>query len=206
MYLNCYVRQIWHLVMVVCSLVPDIHGRRKECLVSAVCACVKLTSFVAPLFCIMMQSYLINTSSRSIAEKKVNHSPHGHFSMASSHCIIHLCRLYVRPRLMRTRCHCHCKWPLRGRKNTIITQLCIIHMRKNTKITWFPRFLGKFHACANGWNQAFFPPSVNVGYEARSFGTLYTTVIELCDHIEPLSKNQRADSFLQVRDLCVTCV
>ena len=39
-------------------------------------------------------------------------------------------------------------------------------MRKNTKIKRFPRFLGKFHACANGGNQAFFPPSVNAGYEA----------------------------------------
>ena len=52
-------------------------------------------------------------------------------------------------------------------KNTKITQLCVIHTRKNTKITRFPRFLGKFRACANGWNQAFFPLPVNAGYEAN---------------------------------------
>ena len=32
--------------------------------------------------------------------------------MASTHCILHLCRLCVRPRLMHL---CLCKWPLRGR-------------------------------------------------------------------------------------------
>ena len=32
------------------SLVPGVHGRRKEHLVSAVCACIKLTIFIAPLF------------------------------------------------------------------------------------------------------------------------------------------------------------
>ena len=42
-------------------------------------------------------------------------SPHGHFSMASSHRIPRLCRLCVRPRLMRTRHHCHWKQPLHGR-------------------------------------------------------------------------------------------
>ena len=36
------------------SLVPvGIHGQRKERLVSAICTCVKLTIFVAPLFCIV---------------------------------------------------------------------------------------------------------------------------------------------------------
>ena len=74
--------------------------------------------------------------------------------MASSHCILCLCRLYVRPRLMKTRHHCHCKWPLHGRI---------------PKKPWFLRFLGKFCACTNGWNQAFFLPSVNTGYEARHF-------------------------------------
>ena len=99
------------------SLVPGIHGRENERLVSAICACVKLTIFNAPLFC-MMQPYLlfsVNTSSRSIAEEEVKQSPHGHFSMASSHCILRLCRLGVRPRLMRTHRHCHCKWPLHRR-------------------------------------------------------------------------------------------
>ena len=37
------------------SLVTGIHGRKTERLVSAVCTCVKLTIFLAPLFCIMMQ-------------------------------------------------------------------------------------------------------------------------------------------------------
>ena len=41
------------------SLVPSVHGRRKEHLVSAVCACVKLTIFIAQLFCIMTQPYLL---------------------------------------------------------------------------------------------------------------------------------------------------
>ena len=39
------------------SLVPGVHERRKERLVSAVCACVKLTIFIAPLFCIMTQPH-----------------------------------------------------------------------------------------------------------------------------------------------------
>ena len=53
------------------SLVPGIHRWRKECLVSAVCACVKLTIFIAPFFCTVTQPYLlfsINTSWHSIVE------------------------------------------------------------------------------------------------------------------------------------------
>ena len=101
------------------SLVPSVHGRQKECLVSAICASVKLTVFIPLLFCIMMQPYLlfsINTTLRSIMEEMVKKKlSHSHFSMAYSHCIIRLGRLCVRPRLMRFRCHCHCKCPLHGR-------------------------------------------------------------------------------------------
>ena len=42
-----------------CSFVPSVHGWRKECLVSAVCACVKLTSFHCSIFCIMMQPFIL---------------------------------------------------------------------------------------------------------------------------------------------------
>ena len=100
--------------MVEVSLVPGIHGWQKERLVSDFCACVKLTIVIAPLFRIMTQPYLlfsIKTSSRSTTEEKVKQSPHVHLSMASSHCILHLCRLCIRPRLMRTHRHCPCKWP-----------------------------------------------------------------------------------------------
>ena len=64
---------------------------------------------------------------------KVKQSPHGHFSIASSHCILRLCRLCIRSRLMRAHCHCHCKWPY----------------VEEYQISQFPRFLGNFHACAN---------------------------------------------------------
>ena len=47
--------------------------------------------------------------------------------------------------------------------------LCIILTQKNTKITRFPRFLGKFSTFANSRNQAFFLLSVN--YKANPFCT-----------------------------------
>ena len=53
--------------------------------------------------------------------------------MASSHCILRLCRLFVRPRPMRTRRH---KVAIML-KNTKITWLCIILMRKNAQNTVF---------------------------------------------------------------------
>ena len=139
-------------VTILALLVPGIHGWRKEHLVSAVCTCVKLTSFIAPLFCIMTQPYLmflINTSSRSIAEQKLKQSLHGHFSMASSYCILRLCRLCVRPRLMHENSSLLSLQVAITHKNTKIIRLCKIHTRKNTKITRFPRFLGKFRACTN---------------------------------------------------------
>ena len=155
----------------VASLVPSVCRRRKEHLVSAICACMKLIIFIAPLFCIMTQPYLlfsINTSSRSITEKKVKQSPQGHFSMASSDCILNLCRLCVRPRLMRTRHHYHCKWPLRWRipkskhvslyirkhvskicfqtylfPSKHVSKICIIQTWKNTKNNTVSQISGK---------------------------------------------------------------
>ena len=43
------------IIKVADSLVPGVHGRRKERLVSAVCARAKLTFFIAQLFCILTQ-------------------------------------------------------------------------------------------------------------------------------------------------------
>ena len=77
------------------SLVPSIHWRRKERLVLAICTCVTLTIFIAPLYCIMTQPCFQFIYHDAASEEKVKQSPHGHFSMASSHHILRLRRLYT---------------------------------------------------------------------------------------------------------------
>ena len=66
---RCYLASApVHYSRTIASYPAGVHGRRKERLVSAVCACVKLTSFIAQLYCIMTQPSLllsINASSRS---------------------------------------------------------------------------------------------------------------------------------------------
>ena len=126
----------------------------KECLVLAVYACVKLTVFIAPLICIMTQPYLlfsINTSSQS---KKVKQSPHGHFSMACSQCMIQLSILCIRQGW----------WE------------CIVAV---TESDYYADEYQNYmvspdtRTCANDWNQAFYPPSLLPcckhlhGYEAN---------------------------------------
>ena len=79
-----------------------------------------------------------------------------------------MCRLCIRPRLLSTHHHCHCMQVAITQKNTKIAWLCIIHTWKNTKITQFSRFLGKFRTCTvqAAETRHSFCSSMNVGYEA----------------------------------------
>ena len=70
----------------------------------------------------------VDFRSHRISSQKYCESPHGHCSMASSHCILCLCRLCVRPRLMRSHHHCHCKWPITWFPLDYTGK--ILHMRK----------------------------------------------------------------------------
>ena len=111
---------------------------------------------------------------------KIKQSPHGHFFMASSHCILHLCRLCVRPRLMRSRRHCHCKWPLAEEyQNNSISQISGKNscMRKQTRHSFCHRA----------------PPLTvkNAGYEAR-----VAHITNYCVHLPYSTKLSRSKIFV----------
>ena len=96
--------------------------------------------------------------------------------MASSNCILCLCRLCIRPRLMRPRHLCLCKWLLCGRILKKHGYAYSIHGKNNT----VSQILGNFAHVQMVESRRSFRPSVNARYEAISgFMYLYG------DHVTP---------------------
>ena len=99
-----------------CSLIPGVHGRAERMPGFSHLRMREVNYFHSSIILhndttilIVFNQYII-AQHRRLKSKTITTYP-----WLSRHCILHLCRLYVRPRLMITRCLCHCKWPLCGK-------------------------------------------------------------------------------------------
>ena len=105
---------------------------------------VKLTIFIVPLFCIMVQPYLlfsINTSLRTITEEKVKQSITTRSFLHGSQSLYPLLVWMRKTKADENLSSLSLQMAI---KYTKITWFCIILTRKNTKIHGFPDFWENF--------------------------------------------------------------